>query len=169
MTRYDIKKEFVFKDGGSVISQAIVIDGGRISKIIERPVCGVCSKLIPRNIIRKCSECHRFVCQECANNINGTVICTSCILNLYPLSRREWNILRILLSTDNIRIISRVLHISRKMTKQSIKKLMKLGFVSKKGYSLFSKLYVTDDGLSAIKVLSKIYGQYEDELNKLKW
>ena len=34
-----------------------------------------------REVIAACTECGRFICEECKVNINGKAVCKSCVEN----------------------------------------------------------------------------------------
>jgi predicted transcriptional regulator len=153
---YHVKKDVIFIEKGDKLTEYINLYEGNISKVEERPICSICKNVSPKNV-KKCGRCNKYLCEECVISVNGYIICLNCLKKRYPLSRREYMVLYALSHTIDVRWISYITHISKRDVKKIIRRLIKKGFVSKKGYSIFSKVYVTDYGIDAIHFLKRYY------------
>lgn len=161
--KYHIKKEIVLKDDAGRLVNEVEVGEGFVNKILERPVCSVCGVIMKRAVLY-CPNCGKYVCRPCSIVLYGRRLCLNCVKSRYDLSLEEWMVLKYLSSNLSsrlsIRFVARSLHMSRKLVKDVLRRLIEKRFLSKKGYGLFTEYYVTHLGFEALKIIGRIYNNY---------
>jgi hypothetical protein len=144
---------------GELGGKTLTKSGDGIQKLIRQPFCDICRVQLKEELAL--CECGRKVCLNCAITYEQAIYCPICIEEMLPISKKTYKVL--LAIRDEITSIGNIKKLS-KMRKDEIKtaiaELLQHGLVVKDGF--FKRLRVTDDGLVALDLCSKIYDKEVD-------
>jgi len=119
--------------------------------------------------ISVCTECGRKLCPRCAARDNNRTFCVECLQHLLQLDKKDF---KVLLSIANNRMsiaeISECTGMVREDIIASVSKLRSLRLIYRRGISVFSRIFVTDDGLSVLGAYMQIYREDRDIVELLK-
>jgi len=135
---------------------------GGIVREVRIGFCDICGIRLGENYI-VCPICRRKIDLACSIRIESQVLCTMCVRDSLPLSKRAYQILVCIAnSVCDTRVLRNLTRIGKDDVKGSLFELMALGLIEKRGLSIFSTFHVTDKGLTALGVLCHIFGKDAD-------
>lgn len=142
--------------GGKLISKR----GETIAKTILLPFCDICHLEISEKNFSIC-ECGKKVCENCTITWEHMTYCPICFERILPISKKTYKVL--IAVHNNVTRISEITKLS-KMKKKEIERayneLFDKGFVVKEG--ILKRRRITDDGIVALDMCSKLYGEDVD-------
>jgi len=141
---------------------------GGVKRVIRHAFCDICGTMLATEV-KVCMECGRKLCGRCAARYSGRNLCIECLQSLLQLDRKDF---KVLLSVANGRMsiteISECTGMIKRDIVASLSKLRSLRLIYRRGLSIFSRVFVTDDGLSALGAYVQIYGCESDIAELLK-
>ncbi len=135
-------------------------DGG-IIKHIRIPVCDICGRSSDQ--FSSCTQCKKKLCPDCSIIYLNRVFCIDCLQELIPLTKQEYKILRAISygvhDTNSISSVTRINQEEVCLYKRSLKER---GFITIRGFLLFTETQLSEKGVEALSVYDKVYGKEED-------
>jgi len=133
---------------------------GAVSKEIRVPFCDWCGRRLgekDRTII--CCVCRRKLCESpsCAIALEGRNYCPEHAQQSLPISRLQWKIIHGLINVLSLDEIKDLTHTKRDDLVPALAQLKIIGYIEKKGISLFSHYEVLDRGVLAWRTYHKAF------------
>jgi hypothetical protein len=145
--------------GGRTIS---LLPSGTLERTIRLPVCDICGRRLQEEFV-VCHSCGKKLCEKCIVAFDNRNYCLECLRNILPLTKKSFKVLMAIANEITcIETISDLTRMSRAEVRECISELLQLQLIAKKGASVFSKIQATDNGMEAIGVFSRIYGEDQD-------
>jgi len=135
-------------------------DGG-IIKHVRIPVCDICGRSSDK--FSSCSQCKKKLCPDCSIIYLSRVFCIECLQELIPLTKQEYKILMVIFYgiRDN-NSISSITKIDQDEVSLYKRNLKEKGFITIKGFLLFTETQLLEKGIEALYVYDKVYGKDDD-------
>lgn len=131
---------------------------GRLKKQVFIPTCVTCGTQVEDFVM--CVSCLGALCRDCAIKMNGTPYCRQHLMEILPLSRNGYKVLKCIESgIDNATKISDITKIPKDDVKASLAFLKERKLISSSGLFAFLDRKITADGLYAISVFKKVYDE----------
>lgn len=129
---------------------------------IERiPRCNACGEKIDEDYF-VCYECELVVCPDCIIYWRGAYVCTLCIQNKIPFTKRAFKVLLAVANRiTSTRRISKLSKIPRETVWEIMQDLDYAGLIELRGW-IFEDYDVTDCGQQFIHAFGKIYAREGD-------
>ena len=142
---------------------------GGVKRIIRHAFCDQCGSMLVSGNISVCTECGRKLCQRCAARYNNRTFCVECLQHLLRLNKKDFKVL-LSIANNHVSIaqISECTGMVKKDIIASVSKLRSLRLIYRRGISVFSRIFVTDDGLSVLGAYMQIYREDRDIVELLK-
>jgi len=133
---------------------------GAVSKEIRVPFCDWCGRRLgekDRTII--CCVCRRKLCESpsCAIALEGRNYCPEHAQQGLAISRLQWKIIHGLINVLSLDEIKDLTHTKRDDLVPALAQLKIIGYIEKKGISLFSHYEVLDRGVLAWRTYHKAF------------
>jgi hypothetical protein len=135
-------------------------DGG-IIKHVRIPVCDICGRSSDQ--FSSCSQCKKKLCSDCSIIYLNRVFCIECLQELVPLTKQEYKILMaIFYGIRDNNSISNITKIDQGEVSLYKRNLKEKGFITIKGFLLFTETQLLEKGIEALYVYDKVYGKDDD-------
>jgi len=138
-------------------------EDGRIQKIKYIAVCDYCHLKLDENNFVVCSSCGKKVCQRCAISLDGSYVCPECFKTEYPISRQCYQILTLL--QNNISETGDMVEVtgmSESEVCSALGQLFECGYIVREGVSIFSRIRVTEKGLTVLIIHGRLLSKDMD-------
>ena len=147
----------------------LTTENGEVKRVIRHVFCYHCGAPLTPDVAILCCGCRRVICTKCAIRVEHEFYCLRCVIKLFQLNKREFKVLlAISCGIQEISKINEVTGILRQEIIDCLRKLKSLGFISRRGLSIFSEVFVTDSGASALSAYLKAYSQEFDVIEVLR-
>jgi hypothetical protein len=133
----------------------------RTSWVLACDFCG----LFPLRELVVCRKCKARLCEDCTNWLDGRPYDRACLMEILPVSVNSYKTLICLeAGIESPSKISELTRISKEDVKASLAHLKELKLVEAKGMLAFLERKLTADGVRALAVYRKVYGNDDDVL-----
>jgi hypothetical protein len=131
---------------------------GKLKKQVFVATCLTCGTKVDDFVT--CASCLRTLCRDCATKMNGNTYCRPHLLEILPLSRNGYKVLKCIESgIDDATKINDLTKILKDDVKASLSFLKERKLISSSGLFAFLERKITADGLYAISVFKKVYDE----------
>jgi len=131
---------------------------GSLKKQVFIATCLTCGTKVDDFVM--CVSCLGALCRDCAIKMNGRPYCRPHLLEILPLSRNGYKVLRCVeAGIDDATKINDITKIPKDDVKASLAFLKERKLISSSGLFAFLERTITADGLHAISVFKKVYDE----------
>lgn len=137
-------------------------ESGGVQKITYVAFCDYCHSQLNGSLLI-CDSCGRKVCEKCAICFNGTNICPECFKTEYPLSRESYQILALLYENiSDSDEIAGITGMEEADVRSAVNLLLDNGCIIREGVSVFSRIKITNKGMTALVVHGRLLSNDAD-------